>query len=55
MRHDMRSGRHEHGCLCERRLRDASPDVHGLDSVGELVHTALILQGSQRDDGGVFL
>lgn len=33
--------------------RDASPDVHGLDAVRQLIHAALVLQGSQRDDGGV--
>lgn len=27
------------------------PDVHGLDSVRQLVHTAPVLQGSQHDDG----
>jgi len=28
------------------------PDIHGLDSIGKLVHTALVLQRTQRDDRG---
>lgn len=32
--------------------KDVSPDVHGLDSIRQLFHTALILQRSQHDDGG---
>lgn len=39
--------------MLKPETENISPDVHGLDPVRQLVHTALILQGSQHDDGGV--
>lgn len=39
--------------MLKPETENISPDVHGLDSIRQLVHIALILQGSQHDDGGV--